>query len=362
MLDAKAVAQQLAQPFLSHGNYTFASTKRADQRAGVSPAATGGEAVDELLSEGFAGLAVQSVGYEEGAENPRVHVYIVKGSRRRIASISDPNYQVEVEVNRMGKLMVRPEQASSATNQGNVFVRKKRVACGSSCAPSAEQYAGTFGALVRKKASNDMYVLSNNHVLAACNHVPVGMPILAPGNMDGRPGERAPGEIARHSEICALASGEPALVPPCREDVAIARVVDPALVTSWQGDISAGYDTPGVAASPVSGMRVKKFGRTTGMTTGTIEALINTPTAIPYRATHFTATVWLIDVWTIRADGGRPFALPGDSGSLVVTEDGAAAVGLVFAPTPQGDYGWIVPMTHILTLFGGITLATKHGL
>lgn len=363
MLTARQLAERLAARFLSRGSYSFAPTKRIPSHGGVAPASGDAAAMESLfVEEGFAGLAVQSVGYEEGASDPKVHVYVTKGTRRAERSLVEDDHDIPIVINRMGKLVVRPEQASGATNQGNVYTYKRRVACGSSCAPTQESYSGTLGALAGKKGSKDLYILSNNHVLAACNHVPVGMPILSPSNMDGRPGVRAPGEVARHAEIVALASGEPSLVPPCREDVAIARVVDSAIVASWQGDSSAGYDTPAKVVAPASGMRVKKYGRTTGLTVGAVESLIPTPTAIPYKATHFTATVWMRDVWTVAADPGTAFALPGDSGSLVVTEAGDSAVGLVFAASPQGDYGWIVPMTHITSLFGGLRLVSGHGI
>jgi hypothetical protein len=58
---------------------------------------------------------------------------------------------------------------------------------------------------------------------------------------------------------------------------------------------------------------------------------------------------------------GSPFALPGDSGSLVVNEDASAAVGIVFAANSSGDYGWIVPMPAVIATFGGLTLLAAHG-
>ena len=202
------------------------------------------------------------------------------------------------------------------------------------------------------------YLLSNNHVLAAGNHVPVGMPILSPSPIDAGPATRAPGEVGRHAEICELRSGVPTLVVPGREDVALAHATDPAVVSSWRGAGPDSYDTPASVVAPRSGVEVKKFGRTTGLTYGTVEALINSPFPLPYKCRFFSATVWFHDVWTIRGSVDTPsFALPGDSGSLVVTRDGTAAVGIVFATsTPHGEVGFIVPLSHISTLFGGITL------
>src|SRR5262249_50070605 len=108
-----------------------------------------------------------------------------------------------------------------------------------------------------------------------------------------------------------------------------------------------------------SGMRVKKFGRTTGLTLGTAEAEITLAT-IPYKSRYFSATVYFDTVWTVLGDSGTPFALPGDSGSLVVTEDESASVGLVFAAA-AGGYGIIIPMSHIVTCFGGLRLVHNHG-
>jgi len=219
--------------------------------------------------------------------------------------------------------------------------------------------AGTIGALIERGGA--LYVLSNNHVLAAGNQVPVGMPILAPSSIDSGPGRRAPLEIARHSEICELRSGDPTLVVVGREDVALARVTDPTLVSSWQGDDAEGFDSPSTIASPVAGMRVKKVGRTTGLTQGTVESLVNNPFVIPYVLRLFRAPVWFRDMWTVRDIHGDHFALPGDSGSLVVTDDGQAAVGLIFAVGPGSEYGIMIPMTHISTLFGGLALVSGHG-
>ena len=113
-----------------------------------------------------------------------------------------------------------------------------------------------------------------------------------------------------------------------------------------------------------SSMRVKKVGRTTGLTFGTIEAHIVAPFPLPYKCKHFSAVVWFQGAWTVRADGAAPFALPGDSGSLVVTEDGASAVGLVFAASQgaTGHYGILIPIDHVLNMFHGLQLVSDHGI
>jgi hypothetical protein len=95
------------------------------------------------------------------------------------------------------------------------------------------------------------------------------------------------------------------------EDLAIATVTEARQLTSWQGRDADGYDTPAKVSPLVAGMRVKKIGRTTGRTLGTVESE-RMPFAIPYKWTHFAATVWFQNVWTLRADPGAYFALGGD--------------------------------------------------
>lgn len=359
MPNAREITKALSETFLRKGQYDLVPSA-SWHGDGPFPAATSSEFYQ--IEEGFSGLSVHSVGFEEGREDEaKVHIYVTKGSRKALKDVPETLGGVPIQINRMGKMVVRPEAASGATNAGNVYQRNDRIACGSSCAPSGESYSGTFGAIVQKGSGGGLYCLSNNHVLAACNHVPVGMPVLSPSNRDGRPGVRAPSEIARHSEIEELRSGEPQLVVPCTMDVAIAQIPNSDSVTSWQGDSTFGYDTPTAVAQLQAGKSVRKFGRTTGLTTGTLEALVPTPTPIPYKCRYFSATVWFTNVWTVVSDTDGPFALPGDSGSLVVFEDASEAAGLLFAASPNGEYGWIIPISGMLGAFGGIVLVGGHG-
>lgn len=359
-MNPEQIAATLSARFLEGGNYAAVRTPLDPRLADrILPAAADESAEFTLDDDNLGMLSVQSVGHEKGSEKQAVHIYVTKGSKRTLDSLEREVDGVTVSVNNVGNLIVRAAPAVTVGAIGNLFERNGRVACGSSCAPSGENYAGTLGALVRD--ADGLFCLSNNHVIAACNHVPVGMPILAPANMDGRPGGRSPAEICRHSRIVELRSGAPMLVPMVRADAAIGLISNDAAVSSWQGD-AAGYDTPTVIAEPISGMRVKKCGRTTGVTVGTIEAFIATPMPLPYRLKNFNALVWFTDIWTVRADAGDIIAQGGDSGSLVVTEDGTQAVGLLFAANPRGDYAWIAPISSVLELLTGVELVGGHGI
>ncbi|MCO6438135.1 MAG: hypothetical protein J5J06_13660 [Phycisphaerae bacterium] len=359
MAGARDLAVALAEKFLREGRYVSAAFPLQQRAAeGIAPAVT--QQVDIPEEAGFEGLSIQSIGYAGDDDVGEVFIYVTKGSKKAFDALPDDVDGIPINVERMGKLYVRPEAAISATHAGHVFQRAGRIACGSSCAPAGEQYSGTLGAIVLDAAAQ-RYLLSNNHVFSACNHIPVDMPIMSPSGPDARPGVRAPTEIGRHARIVELRSGDPFLVQAVREDAALAKVIDPNLVSSWQGDATTGYDTPTVAAAPVAGQQVKKIGRTTAFTSGTVEALIPTPTPIPYKARHFNATVWVSDVWTVKALGGGVFALPGDSGSLVILDDETAAIGLLFAASPNGEYGWVAPIDRVLQQLGGLTLVNGHG-
>ncbi len=362
MADVESVATDLMRAFLRNGNFAFASSGHGPDAKGMTPAQTA-DGIDSAFSEhGFHGLSVQSVGFSKGTSGPRIIVYLTKG-RSRESAIELGNESIPVSIRRIGKMIINPEQASSSTNQGKFFTHKNRIACGSSCAPTSEAYSGTFGALVHKKGTpkNQLFILSNNHILAACNHVPKGMPIMSPSSADGGKLLTAPSEIGRHAEICPLRSGDPTFVDPCVEDLAIASVTDANKVTSWQGPAAnlGGYDTPTAIEEIDFDMKVKKVGRTTGLTKGVVEAKLS-PFPLPYKANHFSATVWFKEAWSIRGNG-EEFALPGDSGSLVVKDDDeSTAVGMIFATSPYGETA-IIPMSFIAKCFGGITLVGSHG-
>lgn len=362
MPSAEEVATVLAYGFMREGKFTAAvGPVDVPALAQAVAAADHDRRYAEQEAEAFGNIAVQSVGFEEGPDDPKVHIYLTRGTLSLIRSLPQEVDGVPVEVHKMGAISVRPEAAATATNRGHLFEHHRRICCGSSVAPTSENCTGTLGALVRRTGSPDLYLLSNNHVFAGCNHVPKDQPILSPSSNDGGPSMRAPSEIGRHDQIHELRSGSPNFVNPCDADLALARAISPDLVSSWQGDQQTGYDTPSSSVAPASLMKVKKFGRTTALTFGAVEARVTAPMPVTYSSKHFKGTVWFQNVWTVRASRASPFALSGDSGSLVVTEDGDYAVGVVFAANPTGEYAWIIPMPCVAGSFGGLTLVNGHG-
>jgi translation initiation factor IF-1 len=359
-MDAEQVAKSLAAQFLAKGNYEALGSALSYETARHYAEAAALDSVDEYFIEekGFAELAVHSVGYTQGADEEKVVIYVTRGSKRRLKELPEEVEGVEVIARVMGKMRVGPAPATARLGVSYFFEKNGRIACGSSCAPSGETYSGTLGALLSDGARQ--FALSNNHVFGACNHTPVGIPMLAPSGSDARPDRRAPTSFSRYERMIELRSGDPVLVEPMQLDAAVANVSDPNLVSSWQGDEN-GYDTPTTTAQPAAGMKVKKFGRTTSLTVGEIEAFVPTPWVLPYRSAKFTATVWFTDTWTVKSVDSEPFALPGDSGSLIVTDNNNAAVGLLFAVNNRGEYGIFMPIEQVLGGFGNMRLLGGHG-
>lgn len=211
--------------------------------------------------------------------------------------------------------------------------------------------AGTFGAVVKDRQSEELLILSNNHVLAngtngKDNKAKLGDPILLPGPHDGGSLEKdvigrlykfQPVEKVFAQSSCARAASAEfwanalcQFVAPQYKikvmrqtedgntiDAALAKPLDPEKLDSKILEIG---EVKGVADAEV-GMEVTKSGRTTGVTEGIIKAI--------------NATVQ-VDM----GDGeeavfhdqiiASPMSQGGDSGALVLDKQ-KRAVGLLFA-------------------------------
>lgn len=232
-----------------------------------------------------------------------------------------------------------------------------RFACGSSITAAPIPSAGTLGALLRLP-DGTFCGLSNNHVTGDCNHTKKDMYVLCPSPIDADPALPPPTAIGRHHSLIQLRSGDPGQVAKQELDAAIFGIEKPDLVSSWQGQSL--YDTPSSIAPLVSGIKVKKFGRTTGLTTGRVIGPVLTPLELPYQSPNFRSKVHFTGVWFVQSLGIDPFSDHGDSGSLVVTEDGTQAVGLLFGGS--GPVAMIMPIGKVLDAFGGASLVSGHNL
>ena len=101
---ARDVALALARRFLQSGKFVLAGAQ-GHGPYGALPAAGAIPELPDNDEYGFAGLAVQSVGVEEGVENPRVHIYVTKGSRSAEHEIEVDDEDVVVVVNRVRRAL-----------------------------------------------------------------------------------------------------------------------------------------------------------------------------------------------------------------------------------------------------------------
>jgi hypothetical protein len=183
--------------------------------------------------------------------------------------------------------------------------------------------AGTLGCFVRSGSSSDLYILSNNHVLADENRYPKGGNIIQPGALDG--GSPTSDRVAKLTRFVRLVSGQPNLV-----DCAIAK-----LNATVQADVHklkgigtlAGQRTDDLQV----GDAVHKVGRTTGVRHGRVTAFELDGVEVEYDTGVFSFDNQI----EIEGAGNRSFSDSGDSGSLIV-DDQMLAAALLFA---GGDHG-----------------------
>ncbi len=185
--------------------------------------------------------------------------------------------------------------------------------------------AGTIGA--RVKNASRVYALSNNHVYALENNAPIGSTILQPGRYDTRYSS------SKNNIIGTLSSFVPI------DFSGRNNIVDAAIASSSTSQLknvtpSDGYGAPNsqtyfqaTGNSPYLGQAVKKYGRTTKLTTGTING-INVTVKVCYDC---PCSLIAIFINQIAIDSGG-FSKAGDSGSLIVSNDSNAyPIALLFA-------------------------------
>lgn len=225
----------------------------------------------------------------------------------------------EVDVVRVGVIQKGPPPSGTTGAKGSRgWMRPLAVGCSVSHFNST---AGTLGGFFTDRKTKEPVMLSNNHVFADENRARQGDAILQPGPADGGtlPADQV-GSLLRFVPL--KAAGE--------------NLVDAACATLSVDHDPMAYDVvwpiiKGVRREPVDiGEKVFKIGRSTGATEGIVTAIDLSEVWIRYGTGDFR----FAQIFEAQGEGG-PFSMPGDSGSIIVDEEGLM-VGLLFAGSTKG--------------------------
>jgi hypothetical protein len=201
--------------------------------------------------------------------------------------------------------------------------------------------AGTFGAVVKDK-DNQLYILSNCHVLANSGKCKIGDRILYPGSVDTG---ISPGDVKAklHKFIPLDTSGNFINIVDC----AIAKPTDEHL-PNLMSEIK-GLGLPKGVIKAKRGMKVTKVGRTTGKTAGEVKD-VNFRHLLNYPHPGMSKVGFTDQVFCTR------YTDQGDSGSLVIDKASGKAVGLHFAGAEGGSL--FNPINQVLSALE-VTLVIK---
>lgn len=307
--------------------------------------AAGVRAVTSVLQ----GRGITYIGVNE--EENSVTIYLQKKPRIRDLEMFSRFTKYGVPIHLAGGGLATAGQLPTPAKVAPSVYRKGAYTCGSSVYLSTEKGAGTFGCILSDGVK--LYGLSANHVTGGSNYAELTLPIQAPGQSDILAGQPDPFTIGHHFGIMPFIDGLPNVVDCSGNlDAAVFLISDPEAVSSYQRD---SFDTPPRVGRLRAGMKVMKAGRTTGLTAGDVEnQLVDPyPVMIEIDFVQGKKLVYFEDLFVIGNDT-TPFALSGDSGSLIVSadrDDDKVALGMVVATDQEGKT-LALSLDRIISFFG----------
>ena len=294
---------------------------------------------DLLARPGVTGV---DIGYKEVSGHPTdvVAIRVLVEEKRDVAAdeeippeiggyptdVIERRFQLHVLIAQEADVVLRADTGAYDPLVGGVSIGPCR-------SPGGRVLAGTLGCIVFDTATGRPMLLSNFHVLAVDTGARPGDAMAQPSRLDGGAcSTSAVGTLARWS---------------------LGGSVDGAV--AWATRRGVACQVPGVGAlagtAPAAvGTAVRKRGRTTGLTFGTVDTVDLTLT-LDYGGGIGNRT--LSRQVGVRPDTSRSarFGGPGDSGSVVV--DGAnRVVGLYFAGFDGAGYGVANPIGPVLSALG----------
>jgi hypothetical protein len=216
---------------------------------------------------------------------------------------------------------------------------------------------GTLGALVSDKNSN-LFILSNNHVLAESDQARTGDTVVQPALVDLNCNPQAGRAVGSLRYVVPLQSTQ------SNVDAALAAAtpaVDASgailqLGPSVDGVLSPGAPAAGsgeaLNAGLLNQLRVVKSGRTTGLTCSTVNT-VNLSVQVDYYYDCAETRPYYTKTYVNQIGmPGASFADSGDSGALVLDAGNAQPVGLFFASgADDSNHGFSVanPIQDVLS-------------
>jgi hypothetical protein len=209
-------------------------------------------------------------------------------------------------------LSIPVEGMSPQEDTGNYNSLKGGISIGPCRLIDGHIHAGTLGIIVKDNATGNPMLLSNFHVMCVDNEWNVGDAISQPSRLDNG---NCPDDVVGTLSRASLGGQVDCAVAFLTARDQVFEVVD---IGAINGTASAALD-----------MNVRKRGRTTGLTYGTVEGLSG---SIRLNYGNGIGEVILKNQITVKADPAHStlFSDNGDSGSVVVNDSGAI-VGLLCA-------------------------------
>jgi hypothetical protein len=316
---------------------------------------TGGSQTTGLISAGGVYSAPHKIApslIPSSGDNATVTITAISTADATLTGSATVTLQTQEQATQTGAVKL-------GTSGGNINDTSAGVCC-----------AGTLGSLV--SLNGTQYILSNNHVLAKSDNGIAGSggagdPISQPGLIETNCSVAGTQTVANLSQFFNLETG-----PTPKIDAALAQVVSGRVdsggnilllgATQTNGVPNAGPPAQGTGITPAQAMAaphnglVAKSGRTTGLTCSTVLAMNVSASVDYYKNCGDTTKAFTVNYTDLVSVSGGDFSAGGDSGSLIVTQDTAEAVALLFAGSDTDSVG--NPVGDVLAAFPGTGNAT----